>query len=178
MDTDGTACCAAVEGRATECVKLLVRRRGGHIGIDACAYINIAKGQDSLISCKFDVGAVVLPGWRFLLDQGAALKFDEWGVTSDTPVVAATLALQQAETIFYMDLDAVDGLKGVWRRFTLCRGVCLHVTDRRTENKRKKSGSIGRRGPSGRTCSWGHWLCTLASDGAFLGYEKKVVGLE
>lgn len=58
-----------------------------------------------------------------LLDQGTELKFDEWRVTSDTPVVAATLALQQAETIFYMDMDAVDGLKGVWSRFTLCRSA-------------------------------------------------------
>lgn len=85
----------------------------GVAGIDACAYVNIAKGRDSLIICKFDVGAVVLPGWGFVLDQGAAMKFDEWGVTTDTPVVAATLALQQAETIFYTDMDAVDGLKGV-----------------------------------------------------------------
>lgn len=42
-----------------------------------------------------------------LLDQGTELKFDEWRMTSDTPVVAATLALQQAETIFYMDMDIV-----------------------------------------------------------------------
>lgn len=48
---------------------------------------------------------------------------------SDTPVVAATLALQQAETIFNVDKNVVDGLKVSyacctrWRRFTLCRGV-------------------------------------------------------
>lgn len=88
---------------------------------------------------------------------------------SDTPVVAATLALQQAETIFNMDMDVVDGLKGVIR--VLHQVGAVHavswcwpsVTDRPTENKKNKSASIGRRGPSGRMCYWGHWLGTMAS---------------
>lgn len=72
VDTDGTSFCAAVEGRATECVKLLVRRRGGHVGIDARAYINIAKGRDSPIMATFDMGRGCAPRMaRFLLDQGA-----------------------------------------------------------------------------------------------------------
>lgn len=50
-------------------------------------------------------------------------------------MVAATLALQQAET---MDMDAVDGLKGVWRRFMLCRGVCLHVTYCPTQTQKEE----------------------------------------
>lgn len=64
VDTDGTVFCAEIEDRAAECVELLVRRRGGHIGMDAPAYTNIAKGRDSLITCTFDMGAVVLPEWR------------------------------------------------------------------------------------------------------------------
>ncbi|CAN0475297.1 unnamed protein product, partial [Scytosiphon promiscuus] len=115
VDTDGTSFCAAVEGRATECVKLLVRRRGGHVGIDARAYINITKGRDSPIMATFDMGRGCAPRMaRFLLDQGADTT-THWGVMSDTPVVAATLALQQAETIFNVDKNVVDGLKGVIR---------------------------------------------------------------
>lgn len=43
VDTAGVALCAAIEGHAEACVKLLMRRRGGHADIDARAYINIAK---------------------------------------------------------------------------------------------------------------------------------------
>ncbi|CAM9259783.1 unnamed protein product, partial [Hapterophycus canaliculatus] len=93
---------------------------------------------------------------RFLLDQGADttthvnLQFDEWGVMSDTPVVAATLALQQADNIFNVDKNVVDGLKGVTRVLHLVEAVHAvswwwpNVTDRPTGNKNNKPASIGR----------------------------------
>lgn len=158
LDTNGTAFSAAVEGRAKECAKLLVRRRGGHVGIDARAYVNIAKGRDNPIMTTFDLGRGCAPRMaRFLLDQGGDIttpirfQFDQWGVTSDTPVVAATVALQQAGTIINMSESVVDGLKGVVRLMHQVEAV--HAVswcwpsdiDRPTvETDEKKSGAIAR----------------------------------
>lgn len=119
VDKEGTAMCAAIEGRGEACVKLLMVRRGGHKDIDARAYINIAQGRDSPLLCTFDMGRFHAPRIaKFLLNQGAEttsnvqLELDEWGEIGDTPLVAATLALGHAETDTEVDDETLDGLKG------------------------------------------------------------------
>lgn len=192
VDTDGSAFCAAVEGRATDCAKLLVQRRGGHVGMDARAYVNIAKGRDNPIMATFDMGRCLAPRMaRFLLDQGVdttthvKFHFEKLGVISDTPVVAAILALRQAETFSNIDQGVVDGLKGVIRvmhQLEAVRAVSWcwpSFADRPTEKKReKKSAAIGRMLPilKKRAKRPSVLLGALArynnkQDGAFLGYE-------
>lgn len=95
VDTEGTALCAAVEGRAEACVKPLLVRRGGHVDIDVRAYINISQGRDSPLLCTIDLGRFHAPRFaRLLLDNGAdttskvLFELDVWGLTRDTPMVA------------------------------------------------------------------------------------------
>lgn len=50
MDTAGTALCAAIEGRAEACVKLLMRRRGGH-AISTCVRTSTSPKVGTAFSC-------------------------------------------------------------------------------------------------------------------------------
>lgn len=122
VDTAGVALCAAIEGHAEACVKLLMRRRGGHADIDARAYINIANCRESLLLDTFDLGRFHAPRTaRMMLDQGAdstskaPFKLDDSTKAIDTPLVAATMALRHAEKDENVGDEKLDGLKGVIR---------------------------------------------------------------
>lgn len=130
VDMDGTAFCAAVEGRAVECIKFLLHRRGGHADISIGAYINIAKGLDSPLLCTFNTGSYFAPKiTQFLIEQGADTVSKVWfhinrlGVVTDTPVDAANLALKHAEGFVGVDDSGVDGLKGVIRVLRQAKAV-------------------------------------------------------
>ncbi|CAN0420255.1 unnamed protein product, partial [Pylaiella littoralis] len=104
IDTDGSSLCAAVDGRAEACMKLLVRRRGGHVDIDACAYVNIANDLNSLLLYTLELGRVYAPRFaRYLPDQGvdttSKVQFQVGSMPklSDTLLMAATLTLRHAE---------------------------------------------------------------------------------
>lgn len=111
--------CAAIEGLREACLKLLLGRRGRHDDVGTRAYVNIASGWDSPLKCTFDLGRPQAPRIeRFSLDQGAdtttkvQFELEDLGVLSDEPLVAANVALHQAEIIFeHMD----DGVKGIIR---------------------------------------------------------------
>lgn len=121
VDTEGTALCTAVEGRAEACVKPLLVRCGGHVDIDVRAYINISQGRDSPLLCTFDLGRFHAPRFaRLLLDNGADttskvhFALDVWGLTRDTPMVAATLTLRQDKNDVEADDVMLDGSRPHW----------------------------------------------------------------
>lgn len=123
VDVTGTAFCAAVEGRAVACVKLLLRRRGGHVGKDRREYINIARGRDNPLLCTFDTGRCVAPRMaKFLIEQGVdtasnvPFKFTGLDVIREPPLVAAKLTLQHTHAKYGReDNEVADGLVGVIR---------------------------------------------------------------
>lgn len=154
VDTHGSALCAAVDGRAEACVKLLLRRRGGHADIDARAYINSANGRDSLLLYIFELGRFHAPRIaRILLDHGAdtasnvPIQVDEWTKVSDTPLTAATLTLWHAENHDNVDDETLDGLKGIIR--LLHQVEAVHAVSRSwpTNNAKRSGTSIVRKLP-------------------------------
>lgn len=56
MDSNGTALCAAIEGRNKACLRLLMRRRGGYAHMVERAYTNLDNGCDPPALCAFDTG--------------------------------------------------------------------------------------------------------------------------
>jgi len=117
VDDEGLAFCSAIEGRSHACIDLLFQRRGGNEGMDAAAYLNIAKGYDSPLLCTFHTGGCAATRMaRFLLDNGAnttekvAFHLNALGRVKATPLVAAILTLNHAEV-----KKGFDGLKGVIR---------------------------------------------------------------
>lgn len=122
VDTAGTALCAAIEGRAEACVKLLMRRRGGYIILCRyLAYINITPrlGQPSpaqlrpgALSCSQIREAFARPRSRHNIES--PIKLDDSTKAIDTPLVAAT-TLRHAEKDAKVGDDNLDGVKGVVR---------------------------------------------------------------
>jgi ankyrin repeat protein len=184
LDDEGTAFCAAVEGRHIECAKLLLQRRGGMTDMDGPAYINIAEGHDSPLLCTFYNGCCLAPRMaRFLIDQGAStttkvsFHLNSLGTIQDTPLVAAKMALQHAENTaglrgvvrLLQQVDAIHAVSWLWPSKTV------------VENKReKKLESVGRmlpilreRAKKPRVLLGALDRYNKKQDGAFMGYEKE-----
>lgn len=123
VDCDGTALCAAIEGRNEACIKLMMSRMGGNENMVERYYTNIDDACDNPLLCCLDAGRGYAPRIaKFLLEHGAnsrmKVRFELPGLGEivEEPLVAAKLTLRHEKTHFRVgDTEGVDGLKGVVR---------------------------------------------------------------
>lgn len=186
VDFDGTALCAAIEGRNEACIKLMVSRMGGNANIVERAYTNIDTACGNPLLCAFDTGRGYAPRIvKFLLEHGADTKmkvrFEIQGLGKivKEPLVAAKLILQHEQTHFEVaDGEAVDGLKGVVR--LLQQEAAVHANSWAWPTDTRRSTNINRKLPAFRIRRGPRPSVPLAMeryinkhDGAFQGYENK-----
>lgn len=133
VDTDGSALGSAVEGKSEECVKLLLRHRGGHGNISAYTYMNIPQRLGLLgspLACTFCLGGFYSPRIaRLLIEAGADTTSDvlvedndgdnDGGIVKATPTHLAEMVLRRGlgtdDTTGEDGAEILDGLRLVIR---------------------------------------------------------------